>query len=87
MTVGVSGALPKLTTIRLLEPPFALGDDLRVTLRIDKTDRLLADLSLHAIDLVLADAPVPAGMPVRPFNHRHPAVVAISDAARGHLFG
>ncbi len=68
-TVGVSDALPKLTTIRLLQPAFALGEDVRVTLRIDKTDRLLADLSLHAIDLVLADAPVPAWMPVRLFNH------------------
>ena len=68
-TVGVSDALPKLTTIRLLEPAFALGDDVRITLRIDKTDRLLADLSLHAVDLVLADAPVPSWMPVRLFNH------------------
>ncbi|MFN8666138.1 MAG: LysR family transcriptional regulator [Gemmatimonadaceae bacterium] len=68
-TVGISDALPKLTTIRLLEPAFAMGDRLRVTLRIDKTDRLLGDLSIHGVDLVIADAPVPSWMPVRLFNH------------------
>ncbi|MEO7966289.1 MAG: LysR family transcriptional regulator [Gemmatimonadaceae bacterium] len=67
--VGVSDALPKITTFRLLEPAFALGDRMRVILRIDKTDRLLADLSIHAIDLVLADAPVSPTLGVRLFNH------------------
>lgn len=68
-TVGISDSLPKLTTLRLLAPAFALGDRVRVTLRIDKTERLVAALSEHTLDLVLADAPVPSWLSVRLFNH------------------
>lgn len=32
-------------------------------------DRLLADLALHTLDIVIADAPVPSGSSVRAYNH------------------
>ena len=67
--VGISDALPKLTTVRLLQPALALPERFRLVFRIDKTDRLLAELAVHALDLVLADAPVPPTGSVRAFSH------------------
>ena len=67
--VGVSDSLPKLTTHRLLAPALALQAPMRLLLRIGKTDQLLADLSIHALDLVLADTPINPGVKVRAFNH------------------
>jgi LysR family transcriptional activator of nhaA len=37
--------------------------------REDRTDRLLADLATHDLDLVLADMPIPPNVSVRAYNH------------------
>ncbi|MBY0491287.1 MAG: LysR family transcriptional regulator [Gemmatimonadaceae bacterium] len=58
LVVGLSDSLPKLTTVRLLRPALAAVPDLQLILRIDKTDRLVAELAVHAVDVVLTDAPV-----------------------------
>jgi LysR family transcriptional activator of nhaA len=69
-TVGISDALPKLTTVRLLAPALALTrPPLHLVCRIDKTERLIAELATHALDLVLTDAPAPPTLRVRCFNH------------------
>ena len=68
-TVGISDSLPKLTTLRLLQPALEGAPAFRLVLRIDKTERLLAELSIHALDLVLADQPIPPALKVRAFNH------------------
>ncbi len=67
--VGISDAMPKLTTWRLLQPAITAAPQMRLTCRIDKTDRLIADLAVHALDVVLADAPASPNLPVRTFNH------------------
>jgi LysR family transcriptional activator of nhaA len=67
--VGVSDALPKLTTYRLLEPALAMQPAFRLHVRIDKTERLLGELALHALDLVVADAPMMPSLKVRAFSH------------------
>jgi LysR family transcriptional activator of nhaA len=67
--VGLSDSLPKLTATRLLEPALTSGPTLRLECRSDKTDRLLASLAIHELDLVIADAPVPEGVSVRLFSH------------------
>jgi LysR family transcriptional activator of nhaA len=67
--VGISDALPKLTTFRLIRPALELPDPFRLVFRIDKTERLLADLAIHALDLVLADVPAPPTVKVRAFSH------------------
>lgn len=66
--VGISDSLPKLTTYRLLEPALSPPGAYRLLIRIGKNEALLAELSTHALDLVLADAPAPAGV-ARAFNH------------------
>jgi len=69
LVVGISDSLPKLTTWRLLQPALAIVPKFRLICRIDKTERLVADLAAHALDVVLADAPVSPSSPVRTFNH------------------
>lgn len=68
-TVGISDALPKLTTLKLLRPAMEVTPQYRLVLRIDKTERLLGELSIHGLDLVLSDQPVPPSLKVRAFNH------------------
>ena len=59
-TVGVADAVPKLVAYRLLLPALSLPEPVHVVCREDKPERLLAELSVHALDLVLSDAPVGA---------------------------
>jgi LysR family transcriptional regulator, transcriptional activator of nhaA len=68
-TVGVADAMPKLLSYRLLEPALRGDEPVRLVLREDKPERLLADLAIHALDLVLADAPVPPAVKVRAHSH------------------
>jgi LysR family transcriptional activator of nhaA len=68
-SVGVADSLPKLTAWRLIEPAFSLGPLWRVTVRTDRTDRLIHDLASETLDLVIADAPMPSGARVRAFSH------------------
>lgn len=67
--VGISDGLPKITTYRLLEPALVMQPAFRLHVRIDKTERLLGELAIHALDLVLADAPMTPSLRVRAFNH------------------
>lgn len=68
-SVGVTDGMPKLLAHRMLEPALALEPPVRLVLREDRPDRLLADLAIHALDLVLADAPVGPGVKVRAYSH------------------
>ena len=56
---------------RLLSEPanFDMDEDVQLVCHEDKTDRLLASLAAHDLDLVLADAPLTASSRVRAFNH------------------
>jgi LysR family transcriptional activator of nhaA len=67
--IGISDALPKLTTYRLLEPALLIQPPFRLHVRTDKTERLLGELAVHAVDLVIADAPMMPSLRVRAFNH------------------
>lgn len=69
LVVGVAEVMSKLIAQRILAPALAQGSDMRLVVLEAPQDRLLADLAVHALDLVLTDAPVPAGGPVRAFNH------------------
>jgi len=69
LLVGVADAVPKLIAYRLLEPALHLPEQVRIVCREDRPDRLLAELSTQALDLVLSDAPVGAAVKVRAYNH------------------
>lgn len=68
-TVGVADAVPKLVAYRLLLPALSLPEPVHVVCREDKPERLLAELSVHALDLVISDAPVGAEVKVKAYSH------------------
>lgn len=69
LAVGVSDAMPKMMAARLLAPALEVPGGVQLTVRDDKTDRLLAQLSLRELDVVLADTPMSAEVSVKAFNH------------------
>jgi LysR family transcriptional activator of nhaA len=69
LLVGVADVVPKLIARRLLEPALKISEPVRLVCREDKPDRLLAELAVHELDIVLADAPVSPSLRVRAFNH------------------
>ncbi|MFT4703920.1 MAG: LysR family transcriptional activator of nhaA [Bradymonadia bacterium] len=68
VVVGVADVLPKLVVAHLLEPVLRLAD-VRIECRSGHPDELIADLAVHRLDVVLADAPVGPGQHIRAFNH------------------
>lgn len=69
LRVGITDVMPKLISHRLLEPALAMGEQVQLVCHENKTDRLLADLAVHGLDLVLADAPLASSARVRAYNH------------------
>jgi LysR family transcriptional activator of nhaA len=69
LVVGVADVLPKMVSYRLLEPALHLPEAVQLICREDKPERLLAELSVHGLDIVLSDAPVGPSVRVRAFNH------------------
>jgi LysR family transcriptional activator of nhaA len=69
LDVGVVDVVPKIVVRRLLQPALELANPMRLAFYEDSFEKLLADLALHSLDIVISDAPVPAGSSVRAFNH------------------
>lgn len=67
--VGIADVVPKSVIYQLLAPALALADPVRLVCREDKLPRLLAELAIHELDLVLADAPHPPGLDVKCYSH------------------
>lgn len=68
--VGVSDAVPKSLVFALLRPAMAEVGPVRLVCREWRIDRLLAELSVHRLDLVISDGPIPPSVNVRAYNHR-----------------
>ena len=69
LNVGAVDAVPKLVVSLLLRPALSLPEPVRLVCHEDAYDKLLADLSLHALDVLIADAPLPTGSSVRAYSH------------------
>lgn len=57
LSVGIAEALPKLMVTRLLEPALQGPEPIHLMCHEDKSERLMSDLSVHALDMVLSDVP------------------------------
>ena len=66
--VGVSDALPKLVVHQLLEPALRLPTPVSLVVTEGKVEPLLAELAIHALDMVLSDAPAAPYLKVRAHN-------------------
>jgi len=69
LAVGIADVLPKMVVYRLLEPVRQLDQPVHIICREGKPEPLLAELAIHKLDLVLADAPVGANTSVKAFHH------------------
>ena len=69
LTVGVAMVVPKLLAYRVLEPVLKMGDPVRLVCLEAPLVDLLADLSVHKLDLVLADSPISPTLNIRAYNH------------------
>jgi len=70
LVVGVSDVLAKSIVHRILEPVFRLEEQVRVICRENRsTEAFMGDLAVHAVDVILSDAPAGPGTPVRAFSH------------------
>ena len=69
VTVGIADVVPKLLAERVLASTLALPEPVRLVCREDNSDRLLAELALHELDVILTDAPANPGVKVRAFSH------------------
>ncbi len=69
LTVGLSDSLPKLTASRLLEAALRLPQKVKLVCHEDDFESLLGELSVHKLDVVLTDRPVPSGTTLRVFSH------------------
>lgn len=69
LVVGVADVLPKMVSYRLLEPALRLPEPVHIICWEGKPDRLLAELSVHGLDVVLSDSPFSPTVKVRAFNH------------------
>ncbi len=69
LAIGVANAVPKLIVCHLLRPTAHLPVPLHLVCREDSVEQLVAQLALHALDLVIADSPAPPHLRVKVFNH------------------
>ncbi len=69
LRVGISDAVPKTIAQKLLAPAFQLDQPLRINCQEGKITDLLALLAIHKLDVVISDAPMPAMLNVRAYNH------------------
>lgn len=67
--VGVADSFPKLVTNEILKPIFALPQTIHVICREGKMEDLLAQLTAHRLDIVLADEPASSSTNFKTFNH------------------
>ncbi len=68
--VGVVDVLPKSIAHQILKPALQMPESVRMTCREASLDTLLAELSMHQLDLVLADRPIPSTVSTQGYSHK-----------------
>ena len=84
LVVGIVDALPKLVVRKLLEPAMRIPEQIHLVCQEGKEAQLLAELSIHSLDLVLSDTQVRPGLSVRAYSHLL-GECGVSFCAVGHL--
>lgn len=67
--VGIADSVPKMVAYHLVEPSLNLPDPVRLICREGRLATLLGDLSVHRLDMVIADRPMPSNLNVRGYDH------------------
>jgi LysR family transcriptional activator of nhaA len=69
LKVGVAMVVPKLLAYRVLEPVLQMQEPVKLICHEAPLVDLLADLSVHKLDMVLADSPINPALNIRAYNH------------------
>lgn len=67
--VGIADAVPKPIAYRLIEPALAIDEPVRLSCHEGPFRDLLGQLSVHRLDLVIANEPMGRRTSVKAFNH------------------
>ncbi len=67
--VGIADSVPKAIAYRLLEPALGIAEQVRLICHEGNFRDLLGQLSVHRLDLVIADEPMGRQTSVKAFNH------------------
>ncbi len=70
LRVGVVDVMPKLIAHLLVEPALRLPEPVRVVCTEGKLDRLAAELTIHELDVVLSDSPLPPSVRAKVYTHQ-----------------
>lgn len=69
LRVGIADSVSKFLAYRLLEPALKLAEPIRLICREGRLVPLLAELSIHKLDMIIADRLMPNHLNVRGFSH------------------
>lgn len=69
LAVGSVDVLPRWLTYRLVEPALRLPRQTQIVFRKDRSERLMAELAAHDLDIVFSDVPVVPAMRTQFFTH------------------
>ena len=69
LKVGIAMVVPKLLAYRILAPVLQLEEPVLLTCHEAPFVDLMADLSVHKLDIVLADSPLSPALNIRAYNH------------------
>jgi LysR family transcriptional regulator, transcriptional activator of nhaA len=67
--VGIADAVPKAIAYQLLAPALTLAEPVKLVCKEDRLEQLAAELSIHRLDMVLADRPLPSSMDIKGYSH------------------
>lgn len=67
--IGIADALPKLVACTLLEGSLDGDEPIQLVCREGHAQDLLTELATYALDIVIADSPIPPTVKVKAFNH------------------
>lgn len=66
--IGIADCVPKLVAHMVIEPVLHLNDAIRLSCHEGKLGVLLSEMSIHRLDLVLADQPMPSTLNVKAYS-------------------
>lgn len=67
--IGIADSVPKSLTYRVVKPALHMEEAVRLFCKEGRLVSLLADLSVHRLDMVIADRAMPTDLKVRAYNH------------------
>lgn len=91
LVIGLPDVMPKLIAFRLIQPAIELARSFHLVCREANLEELLAELTLHRIDIVLSDSPASAGLQFRAHSHKlgdsGTTIFAVPNLAAKHRKG